>query len=412
MSKVILFEDKRNCCGCGACMNVCPKKAITMREDECGFLYPDIDDSLCVNCDACRKVCGYQNLPEAFEPQKVYALAAKDQDILKKSASGGAFALIANSVLQDGGVVYGAALLKERDTLEPKHIRIDNAKDIELLQGSKYVQSDIGMTYLQAKRDVQEGKIVLFSGTPCQIAGLKRFVGKEYDNLLTIEVICHGVPSRKMFQDFIASQEQQLGGKIEQFFFRDKSKGQGMVTRTVWLDRNNKSRQKTKLGGLLSFVYFFSKSYIYRENCYSCPFAKKGRSADLTIGDFWGFHEEHPNSKLNQGLSNGEGVSCVLVNTEKGQEYLETCQKNFTLIESEFSKVAKHNEQLHTPSKCSEQRDVILALYQTKGYTSLDRYFKKHYRIDRLLCAISGLLPKSLKRNIKRILSSIRKRKK
>lgn len=311
MSSIVLFDDKKDCCGCGACMNVCPKNAIRMAEDEVGFVYPEIDQNLCIGCGACKKACGYQMQPMMQKSEAVYAAASNDDNLLRKSASGGAFAVLAENVLKKGGVVYGAALPLENGKLEPKHLRIDTVERLTELQGSKYVQSAIGDTYAQAKKDLLDGKSVLFSGTPCQIAGLKQYLKKDYENLLTVDIICHGVPSKRFFQSFMEDYGKKLGGTITEFYFRDKSKGQGMITRSVYKNKNGEQQEKIIVGNLLSYFNFFLRSFTYRKNCYSCPFASEKRVGDLTLGDFWGFHEEYPSYDEKQGLSNGKGVSCI-----------------------------------------------------------------------------------------------------
>lgn len=408
MSNIILFNDKKECCGCGACMNVCPKNAIRMVEDEVGFVYPVINPSSCVECGACKQVCGYQTQPQMQKSKSVYAAASKDDDLLRKSASGGAFAVIAKNVLKDDGVVYGASLQLEGDRLEPKHLRIDTMKRLSELQGSKYVQSAIGDTYTRAKKDLLTGKKVLFSGTPCQIAGLKQYLRKDYDNLLTVDIICHGVPSKKFFQSFIDHYGKKLGGIITEFYFRDKSKGQGMIVRSVCKKTTGKNQEKVIGGNLLSYVSLFLKSLTYRENCYSCPFASEKRVGDLTLGDFWGFHEEYPSYDEKQGLSNGKGVSCILVNTDRGRAALEQCEDRFVLMTSNFEKVARHNDQLHSPSKYSPKREQILDLYQKEGYEAVERYFHKNFKKDILKSKVSGIIPKGLKRNLKKAVGRIK----
>lgn len=298
----------------------------------------------------------------------------------------------------------------EEGKLTPKHIRVNKIEELYKLQGSKYVQSDIGTTYEEAKEDLIAGKKVLFSGTPCNIAGLKKFLRKDYDNLFTVEIICHGVPSKKLFQDFLDDYSNKLGGTIKEFYFRDKSKGQGMITRVVWNDDQEKVKEKVIASGLLSYTNFFLKSYTYRINCYSCPYATRDRVADLTIGDFWGFHEEYPNYKESEGLSNGKGISCVLVNNKQGQNMLNQCNNDFILMSSEFEKVDRHNDQLHTPSKYSHKRELILDLYKENGYRAVDDYYKKYYKKERLFYTISNILPKSLKRYLKKIKGTITKR--
>lgn len=404
MSKTVLFNDKKECCGCGACMNACPKSAIQMLEDEHGFVYPVIDDDLCIGCGACTKACHYRNSPYFHPVKYVYAAAAKNDGVITRSASGGAFAVIADTVLSNGGVVYGSALVFENGRLEPRHIRIDTIEDIHLLQGSKYVQSEIGDTYKKAKQDLITGKNVLFTGTPCQIAGLKQYLKKEYDNLLTAEIICHGVPSKRLFQDFIDFYGNKLDGKITEFYFRDKSKGQGMVSRFVYQDVIGKKKEVIKNGNLIAYVFFFLKSYTYRINCYSCPFARMERVADITLGDYWGFHEEYPQYHDSQGLSNSRGISCVLINSEKGKQIWDVCQKHLISMPSEFEKVARHNDQLRKPSKYSQKRETILQLFEKEGYSGVDCYFRNNFKKDFAKNAIVGMLPKNLKRSVKKLI--------
>ena len=405
MDEVVLYIDKKDCCGCGACMNACPKAAISMQEDEYGFIYPIINQKMCVKCGICKNVCGYQKKPNMEMPRLVYAVASQNDNLLMKSASGGAFAVLAEMVIRNNGVVYGAALLQSDGKLEPRHIRVDSLDELVRLQGSKYVQSDIGDTYLQAKRDLQAEKVVLFSGTPCQIAGLRKYVTREYSNLITVDIICHGVPNKRLFQDFIDYHGKKIGGRITEFYFRDKSKGQGMVSRCVYIDANQKEREKVQVGGCTAYIHFFLKSYTYRHNCYTCPFASKKRVGDITVGDFWGFHEEYPDYDEKRGLSNGKGISCMLINTEKGQNLLEICKSQFILMNSDFEKVAKHNEQLHSPSKYSTKREIVMELYKRKKYEGVDRYFRKYYKKDIANYMISGVLPKGFKRKIKKIIA-------
>lgn len=412
MREIILYNNKKDCCGCGACLNVCPKEAIQMQEDEYGFVYPVIDQKLCVQCGACKTVCGYQNKPAAADPKAVYAAASRNDDFLRKSASGGVFAVVAENVLKSNGVVYGVALPLENGKLEPRHVRVDSLEALTALQGSKYVQSEVGKTYLQVKQDLQSCRNVLFSGTPCQIAGLKKYLKKNYENLITIDIICHGVPNKKMFQDFIEFYEKKLGGAITEFYFRDKTKGQGENLRYIYSHHPNEKCEKVVVGGLTAYMHFFSKSYICRESCYFCPFATEKRVGDMTVGDFWGFHEEYPSYDEAQGLSNGKGISCILVNTDKGKEILEQCESEFVLMTSDFEKVAQHNDQLHSPSKYSSKRDDVLNLYKDNGYKAVDQYFQKYYKKDIAKYAVSGMMPKGFKRGLKKIIGRIRNKEK
>lgn len=412
MNSILLFEDKKDCCGCGACMNGCPKNAIQMIEDEVGFVYPKINQDLCIGCGICKKVCGYQMRPLMQNSRAVYAAASTNDNLLRKSASGGAFAVLAQNILLKGGVVYGAALSLENGKLEPKHLRIDTVDRLTELQGSKYVHSAIGDTYTQAKKDLLAGKKVLFSGTPCQIAGLRQYLKKEYENLLMVDIICHGVPSKRFFQSFIENYGKKLCGTITEFYFRDKCKGQGKTARIVYKNKSGKCKEKIIIGNLLSYINFFSKSLTCRKNCYSCPFASEKRIGDLTLGDFWGFHEEYPSYDEKQGLSNGKGISCILVNNNRGKIALEQCEGQFILMPSSFEIVAQHNDQLQSPCKYSSKRDQIMDLYQKKGYEAVESYFHKNYKNDIFRYTIFGIIPKRVKRNIKKMVSKIKKMRK
>ena len=385
---------EKDCCGCEACVNACANQAITMAEDEYGFRYPRIDAEKCTQCGLCVKACGYQNPPELREPNACYAAAAKDQDVLKKSASGGVFAVLTEEILKNAGVVYGVAMA---DAFQVKHIRITESAKLPLLQGSKYVQSEIGPAYKSAKQDLVGGKEVLFSGTPCQIAGLIRYLGKEYSNLITAEVICHGVPNAKMFQDFIAAQQGDQK-KIRAFSFRSKVKGQCETAQWQLSD----GRTVYKNAHLLSYTHYFLKSALCRTSCYSCPFAQRKRVADLTLGDYWGFHQEHPRNT--SGLSDGKGVSCVLANTQQGQALLDRCKTALVLMETDYDKIARHNMQLVRPCKCPPERDTIMELYRDGGYAAVEMHYKKHCKKDRFIQLIMALFPKGMKRRVKKLL--------
>lgn len=406
---VILFNKKEECCGCGACKNACPVNAVSMIMDKCGFSYPQIDPSLCIECGLCKKVCGYQNVPLKSAQMACYAVAAKDEEILKKSASGGFFAVLAKKILANEGAVYGVCLSSESTHLTAKHIRIDSIEKLSALQGSKYIQSDVGLSYQEAKRDLQNGKTVLFSGTPCQIAGLNTYLGKKYDNLVTVEVICHGVPNAQMFEDFLKQLENKKKSKIVDFAFRTKEKGQGMNIGISYMDDCENLSRTVRDGHLYSYMHFFLKSYIYRSNCYSCPFATQERVADLTIGDFWGFHEEYPSLSADMPISNAKGVSCVLVNSKEGADAFSQCKSDLYVLETKFENIARHNAQLRMPSSDNQKRMVIMQLYSKNGYDAVEKYFIKTCRKQRVAHWAMSLIPKSVKRKLKRAIGIIKK---
>ena len=406
---VTLFENKQDCCGCGACKNVCPRDAISMVADEDGFAYPQIDAQRCVKCGACKKACGYQNPSSRSRPIVCYAAAAKDTALLKKSASGGVFAVMAKEVLGNGGVVYGVAMSMENGGLTARHIRIDSIEGLNALQGSKYVQSDTGKTYSDAKKDIFAGRQVLYSGTPCQIAGLLSYLGKEYENLLTMEVICHGVPNGRMFRDFLKTLEEQKCKSVTGFSFRTKNRGQGKNVCVEYCGTDGVTSKRTCDGNQYSYVYFFQKALVFRSSCYSCKFAAAERTADITVGDYWGFHEEYPIVRSDSGLSNATGVSCVLLNSEKGVRYFEKCSSVLSILETEFEKVAKHNMQLRVPCRKQPEREVILRLYREQGYRAVEQHFHKTCWKNRVVSMAMEMVPMGLKRAVKRAKGLLRK---
>ena len=409
MENIELFKNKSECCACGACYNICPRKAISMEEDEYGFVYPKIDDSKCVKCGLCKKVCHYQENSNLQKPVKAYAAAGKNDDMLKKVASGGMFTLVAERILEEGGVVFGASMEYENGKLVPKHISVENREELVKLQGSKYVQSFIGETYAEAKKILTEGRKVLFSGTPCQISGLKSYLGKVYENLYTIDIICHGVPNAKWFQNYIKVFENKLQGNIYYYNFRDKSRGQGMNARINYYDKNKQSKTLYKDGHLTSFFHLFLKMNIYRENCYFCPYAKQERISDITIGDYWGIYEEHAEEMKHSSMSNSKGISCVLVNSEKGMEIFERIMPEMDYFETTVEKIAKHNMQLREPTHYTEERQKLFKIYTDSGYEGIENYFQKSIRIKKYFYSVRSMAPKGLKRKIKQMIVKVKK---
>lgn len=281
MKDCIKIEDPKTCCGCGACVNVCPCDAIAMQEDESGFIYPVVDQERCVKCGLCRDVCVFtdKGVGANVEPE-VYAAATKNSDIIMESSSGGIFTELAEAVIDKGGVVFGAAWAEDM-TLH--HIGVDNKDDLKRMRGSKYAQSSTDDTYRRVKSLLDDGRYVCYSGTPCQIAGLKAFLKTDYEKLLTLDVICHGVPSMKMLKDDLAYVSGKKGIKIKDVRFRDKSYGWG-VTGSIEGDKASIKYDS----GSSPYYFYFLNGEIYRESCYNCRFPSEGRQGDITLGDYWG----------------------------------------------------------------------------------------------------------------------------
>mgnify|MGYP001109992381 CR=1 FL=1 len=390
-----LFDQKKNCCSCTACMNICPKQAITMESDIDGFTYPEIDKNFCIECGLCKKVCAFQNIPiSKSEPIATYVAINKDKDILSSSASGGIFGALASLVFEKKGVVFGCAY---NDNMDPEHICVDNLVDIKKIQGSKYVQSNIKNAYREVKENLKVGYWVLFTGTPCQIAGLKSYLGKDYDKLITADIICHGVPSGDFFKGYINYLERKLKGKIIDFKFRDKSHGWGLRGKVIYI-KKGKILQKTILPVTSYYYNYFLKGDIYRESCYECKYACGSREGDFTIGDYWGVDKAHPEVDVKKG------VSVLLINSKKGIMLLSELSKYLDLTKSTFEQAREENSQLNRPTSKSCRREKILETWIKGDYKAIaDEYYKLN-RKQIILSKSKMLIPYSMKRFLKRIL--------
>ena len=394
----VLFHNSTDCCGCGACVNACPVQAIRMMEDAYGFQYPQIDETKCIRCEKCKRVCSFQNGSVKNTPQETYAAVAQDQDLVKKSASGGIFAALAQTVLRQNGVVFGAAFQSD---WRVAHQAASDPEGLRALQGSKYTQSEIGSTYAQAKKLLTEGKMVLFSGTPCQIHGLYGYLEKDYDQLITVDVICHGVPNHRMFREYIRGIEEKQGRQITSFTFRDKSLGWGKNGSAEIL----KNERKAKIPvwqSASSYLYYFSEGWISRESCYVCPYACAARPADLTLGDYWGIEKAHPQYLGKDGFDESKGISLVIVNTDKGKKMLELAGDALCLKESSFDLAASGNAQLRHPSQPGP-REELMKIYEQGGWSALNCRYLKKIGWRKYTSQIKAMLPTSVKRLLKRI---------
>lgn len=336
---MIEIKDKKDCCGCHACVSVCAKHCITMQADEEGFLYPVVDKDACTDCGLCEKVCPVINQSEPRKPLKVYAAKNKNEEIRRQSSSGGIFTLLAEKTINEGGVVFGARFDEDWNVV---HDWTDTIEGIAAFRGSKYVQSTIGNTYREAKDFLKQGRKVLFSGTPCQIAGLKKFLRKDYDNLLTVDVVCHGVPSPLVWRTYLDETREQLRAKrgigknsvplsmdelpvITGISFRDKTNGwkkfgfrlryaasmaaENTVSAPLYKEEKEllePFRDNIYMKGFLANLYL-------RPSCYACA-ARSGKSgSDISIADFWGVQNYYPE------FDDDKGIGLILVNSYKGK---------------------------------------------------------------------------------------------
>lgn len=339
------------CCGCGTCANVCPKNCISMVCDAEGFAYPSVDEQKCVECGACLKKCPVES--EDFVgnmPQVSAVLQDKDEKSLMESTSGGAFACIARHILKRGGAVFGAAY---DDSLNVSHIAIERLEDLRLLQGSKYISSDLKDSYKKAKAFLKAGRFVFFSGTPCQVAGLKSFLGVESELLLTMDLVCHGVPSQKLFQKYIQWLGEKKKSVVKSYVFRSKEFF-GWSLGGEYFDGKKSYAINPDCD---PYYAAFLRGETFRKSCYSCKFANMNREGDFTVGDFWGFH----NMKGPVDFDYKKGLSMLLVNSSKGVELLKQIEGDAAIVPLDLQTISAGNWNLHHPSVYKPIRDEIYA---------------------------------------------------
>lgn len=406
-NKIILFRKEEECCGCGACQNICPKSAIKMEPDYFGNVFPKIDAALCVQCGKCMKVCNYKAPTTGPLPLAVYAAASTDNEIIKASASGGLFTVLAHHVLEQGGIVFGCALdCASKDGPHVHHVMVDSHDGLSKLQGSKYVKSDIELSYREVLRQLNSGKTVLFSGTPCQIDGLYGFLGqRKPDNLITVDIICHGVPSEQIFRDFISQEEKHYYGKVTDFQFRSKDDGWGSYTVKETFQKGSNVSAHSSYGKLIPYYGLFFQGAISRENCFTCPYARSTRVSDLTLGDYWGIKKMHPEYLTGENkFSLKKGVSCVLVNTQKGEKVLMACADSADIRESSLEKASAQNEQLKNPVKRPDIYGDVMQTYCSGGYSALERWYKKRLGVKLYVFRVWNALPSFVKNRVKAFL--------
>lgn len=308
----LINMNKKKCTGCGACAVSCPKQCIVMEEDSEGFFYPNINVEQCIHCRLCDRVCPVLNLNSLEERQipKAFAMQAKDDDVLLHSSSGGVFTLLAQQVLSIGGVVAGAAFI---DNYEVEHILIEREEQIPLLRGSKYVQSDTRAILSEVRHALHKGRTVLFCGTPCQVEGVLRLAGNERKNLITVDLLCHGVPSRKVWRKYLAYRKEKDQGTPQRISFRDKSIS--WKSSSMRFDYKNTTYCKKTPQDL--FLCGFIRNLYLRPSCYCCPFKSLKRHSDITIGDFWGIEQF-------SDTFDERGTSLVFVHSEEGAALLQS----------------------------------------------------------------------------------------
>ena len=368
--KPILYQSPEDCCGCGACANICPKNAITFKEDKYGFLFPEIDDNLCIGCGRCKSVCAFQNSEKEYRrtPVKGYAAVLKDKKRLKNSASGGVFWSVAEWVIGKGGCVFGVVWDSE---MNPIHTCADTMDQLAPMQGSKYVQSNVGNSYRHVVEELAKNRWVLFTGTPCQVAALRHYLsGKNCDKLITVDLVCHGVPNNAFFHSMLNSLEKRYGGKVVDFHFRHKNPD--WLNGCLWVKFQKGKRTFTKKLFNVEIPYFTmfnKKNQCCRQSCSVCKYATLQRVGDMTMGDFWGYE------KVGIDLKYERGLSCLLVNNDKMLPIID--ELNLATQEVPIDSITKGNGQLKHPYQKDERWYVVMNSFAKGEYEQLDENYRR-----------------------------------
>lgn len=388
MTSYIHGQDTAKCYGCRACEQICPKQAIEMKANPEGFLYPVLTEDKCIKCGLCSKVCPYDTPSSMNTPVQAVAAQYKNSDALRTSSSGGMFSAAADYILSNGGYVAGCIF---DDALVATHILTNRPELVEKMRGSKYVQSDLRDVYTQIRDCLKEGAMVLYTGTPCQVDGLRCFLRKDYANLFTMDLICHGVPSPKLLSDYLTTVEAKKGA-VSDIKFRDKQRNgwcsQGSIT------YSNKTKTITPFNNSYYYYYYLQNS-ISRMSCYSCKYATDSRVGDLTIGDYWNISNEFPD------LDVSAGFSAVLINTEKGKKLFAEMSAGLNVYETKLDAVIKGNGNLSSPSPLPESRKDIYTRIAREGYGAVA---KKDCKYQYVRPFVRKYMPKGVKKLLKKLL--------
>lgn len=378
------IENKNQCSGCHACAEVCPQKCICMKEDEEGFLYPQVHEESCVDCGICEKICPVRNRKQVRRQEHrpvAFAAYSRDELVRQESSSGGVFTEIAKFVLGQGGVVFGAAFDEKFGVY---HLRVTCVEELALLRGSKYVQSEVKTAYSQAKHYLEQGKWVLFSGTPCQIEGLYAYLGKEYERIITQDLICHGVPSRMVWERYIKYREGVAESRTRKMFFRYKKHGWRKYS--VRFEFDNQTKYEQVLSKDL-YMRVFLADICLRPSCYVCAFKSKKRRSDITLADFWGIQNVLPE------MDDDKGTSLVILNSPKGSSVFEKIKGQLLYKETELDEVIKYNSAMVKSAECPKNRDKFMKEVHSEPFDSLiKKYVKRPSIVKRVLHKVKRLM--------------------
>lgn len=386
---MIQIKEKADCCGCTACASICPKDAITMEPDTLGFKYPKVDLSKCIDCGLCEKVCAFNdNYDKSLnlkEPE-IYAARHKDIHEIETSRSGAAFIAISDYILENSGIVYGVGY---KDHFRVAHKRATTKEERNEFKGSKYVQSDLAGIFKQVKEDLKQGNTVLFSGTPCQTAGLNSYIGKKLrENLVLVDIVCHGVPSPYIWRDYLSYIEKKYKNEVVKVNFRDKSRigWSGHIESFVF--ENGKK--------IVSRIYtdLFQQNIMLRPSCGNCHYTNFTRPSDLTIADYWGWEKISSNFNIDN-----KGCSLLFINTEKGRILFKFIKDNLNIILSNKKDCIQPN--LTQPSSLNKKSSEFISNYKKYGfikilklYSILSLNYKLNYYNTKIIMKIKSILNK------------------
>lgn len=359
MNEYLETKNTSKCCGCGACANACPKDCIYLITDKEGFVYPTVDASVCVNCNVCVTVCPFENreIVKTEDYPKAYGAHTKNKEYIMNSSSGGLFSEIAKLFILQGGVVCGVTI----DTYHQVfHTVIDSVDDIPLLQGSKYVQSDLTRCYPRIEQNLAAGKKLLFTGTPCQVSAIKKLYSSP--NLYTLDVLCHGVPSQKLFDEYIKYLEKKHRGRLTEIAFRDKEKNGWSITQRYKIEKKGSVKTYYLDRHLSEYFSGFLRNMTQRESCFACPYTTVERESDITLADFWGVDKVRPE------LFFADGTSLLFVNSKRGDTLLQGVISDIEIAEVEIKDAIYQNVNFISPPERHPQRSTIYADLFFKGF--------------------------------------------
>ena len=362
--KFIQINRPEKCSGCTACSQSCPQGCITMQADAEGFVYPVVNEITCIGCGKCRAVCPVINNEGGYKPQTILAEKNQNEETRRTSSSGGVFYELAKTFIEDGGTVYGCVL---DENMVARHICAESICGLDRMKSSKYVQSDMGDTMREIRQRLDSGEKVLFSGTPCQTAGLRKYLGREYENLFIVDVLCHGVPSPKLFADYLDYLSKQYGnGKPVSVNFRNKRRGWKRLYMEVCFGNG---KRHYVFSGYDRYEGMFLNNLSLRPSCYECKFAKEERFGDITLGDFWGIGKKYPR------WDDDKGISMVMLNTAKGAAAYESIKERLEGREETLDTAKAGQRTLYAATQKNPKRDEFYKTYVENGCReALEKY--------------------------------------